>query len=130
MVCRPLPTCRLRLSRTSRLPPAGLGAAAVGHRAACREGTFPRLFATKHAEEAETVSRHIKSLLPILPDNEFEQAGKAASRFVEPGGVGEVLQRRLLEHDALEPVRRRCCLPGLVLRDSRLPKMARGDVGP
>ncbi|KAG5463001.1 MAG: hypothetical protein BJ554DRAFT_2457 [Olpidium bornovanus] len=122
MVCRPPPTCRLRLSRTSRLPPAGLGAAAVGRRAACREGTFSRLFATKHAEEAvktfanqeklprlpvptlqETVARHMKSLRPILPDNEFEQAGKAASRFVEPGGVGEVLQRRLLEHDALEP---------------------------
>lgn len=45
----------------------------------------------------ETAKRYLKSVHPLLNKSEFEATTKAVNEFVAPGGVGETLQKRLLE---------------------------------
>lgn len=45
----------------------------------------------------ETAKRYLKSVHPLLSQNEFEATTKAVSEFVAPGGPGETLQKRLIE---------------------------------
>ncbi|KAF9582836.1 Carnitine O-acetyltransferase mitochondrial [Lunasporangiospora selenospora] len=44
----------------------------------------------------ETCARYLKSVRPLLNDQEFEATSAAVAEFQMPGGMGEELQRRLL----------------------------------
>ncbi|KAJ1872967.1 hypothetical protein LPJ55_002681 [Coemansia sp. RSA 990] len=46
-----------------------------------------------------TAARYLKSLQPLLSSQELAQAEKAVSQFIGPGGLGPVLQQRLLQAD-------------------------------
>ncbi|KAI4654907.1 uncharacterized protein J4E78_007086 [Alternaria triticimaculans] len=45
----------------------------------------------------ETAKRYLKSVHPLLSQNEFDATTKAVNEFVAPGGPGEKLQKRLVE---------------------------------
>ncbi|KAK1071308.1 Carnitine O-acetyltransferase mitochondrial [Friedmanniomyces endolithicus] len=45
----------------------------------------------------ETAKRYLKSIHPLLSHTEYEQSKKAVDSFVSPNGVGQTLQKRLLE---------------------------------
>lgn len=45
----------------------------------------------------ETASRYLKSVHPIITPTEFESTKAAVKEFVRPGGIGEHLQKKLLE---------------------------------
>lgn len=44
----------------------------------------------------ETASRYLKTLHPLLTPTEFEASKKAVEEFIQPGGVGERLQKKLV----------------------------------
>ncbi|KAI9799577.1 MAG: hypothetical protein M1825_004503 [Sarcosagium campestre] len=44
----------------------------------------------------ETADRYLKSVHPVVSRREFERTEKAVADFVKPGGIGEVLQKRLV----------------------------------
>ncbi|KAG0242970.1 Carnitine O-acetyltransferase mitochondrial [Actinomortierella wolfii] len=44
----------------------------------------------------ETCARYLRSVRPLLNDQEFAETAKAVEEFKKPGGVGEELQKRLL----------------------------------
>ncbi|KAK7539614.1 acyltransferase ChoActase/COT/CPT [Phyllosticta citribraziliensis] len=44
----------------------------------------------------ETAKRYLKSVHPLLNTQEFESTKKAVEDFVQPGGAGETLQKRLI----------------------------------
>ena len=48
----------------------------------------------------ETAARYLKSVHPLLTATEFENTKKAVESFVQPGGQGQTLQKRLLERAA------------------------------
>ncbi|KAJ3066196.1 Carnitine O-acetyltransferase mitochondrial, partial [Rhizoclosmatium hyalinum] len=48
----------------------------------------------------ETCSLYLKTVRPLVGDKEYEATVKAVEEFLQPGGRGEELQKRLLEHDA------------------------------
>ncbi|KAJ2087422.1 hypothetical protein IW138_004960 [Coemansia sp. RSA 986] len=50
-----------------------------------------------------TAARYLKSLRPLLTNDEYARAEKAVSTFVGSDGLGPVLQRRLLEVDRNAP---------------------------
>ncbi|KAL7773858.1 hypothetical protein CFE70_003825 [Pyrenophora teres f. teres 0-1] len=45
----------------------------------------------------ETAKRYLKSVHPLLSQNEYDATTKAVNEFVAPGGPGEKLQKRLVE---------------------------------
>ncbi|KAJ3101774.1 Carnitine O-acetyltransferase mitochondrial [Phlyctochytrium planicorne] len=47
----------------------------------------------------ETLSLYLQSVKPLITSSEFEKTKKAVDEFKAPGGVGEELQKRLVEHD-------------------------------
>ncbi|KAJ1677218.1 hypothetical protein EV182_006634, partial [Spiromyces aspiralis] len=51
----------------------------------------------------ETVARYLKSLEPLTTKQELAHSTRAAQDFVSFGGIGELLQQRLLELDRREP---------------------------
>jgi carnitine O-acetyltransferase len=57
------------------------------------EGSLPRL---PVPTLDETAKRYLKSLHPLLSQSEFTQSTKAVIEFLQPGGAGEMLQKRLL----------------------------------
>ncbi|KAF2089377.1 carnitine O-acetyltransferas-like protein [Saccharata proteae CBS 121410] len=44
----------------------------------------------------ETAKRYLKSVHPLLSSSEFDNTKKAVEEFIQPGGQGETLQKRLL----------------------------------
>ncbi|KAH0560073.1 hypothetical protein GP486_003408 [Trichoglossum hirsutum] len=48
----------------------------------------------------ETANRYLKSVHPLLNKTEFENTQKAVAEFLQPGGQGEILQKRLLARSA------------------------------
>lgn len=44
----------------------------------------------------ETADRYVKSVHPLLSNEEFESTKTAVSEFIKPGGIGEELQEKLL----------------------------------
>ncbi|GAO46045.1 hypothetical protein G7K_0288-t1 [Saitoella complicata NRRL Y-17804] len=46
---------------------------------------------------AETAAKYLKSLHPILSEEEFKKSEAAIREFVKPGGEGEKLQKRLVQ---------------------------------
>lgn len=48
----------------------------------------------------ETTDRYIKSVHPLLSASELESTKSAVTEFLKPGGVGEVLQKKLLARAA------------------------------
>jgi carnitine O-acetyltransferase len=44
----------------------------------------------------ETAARYIKSVHPLLTSSEFESTKKAVAEFIQPGGIGEKLQEKLI----------------------------------
>ncbi|POS82940.1 acyltransferase ChoActase/COT/CPT [Erysiphe pulchra] len=44
----------------------------------------------------ETATRYLKSVHPLLSASEYESTAKAVHDFIEPGGVGRKLQKRLI----------------------------------
>lgn len=43
----------------------------------------------------ETAARYVKSVHPLVTPSEFENTKKAVAEFLQPGGVGEALQKKL-----------------------------------
>jgi len=50
-----------------------------------------------------TAEKYLKTLKPLLTDQEFHHSEKAVKEFIKPGGLGHELQKRLIEHDKHEP---------------------------
>ncbi|KAJ3062175.1 Carnitine O-acetyltransferase mitochondrial [Podochytrium sp. JEL0797] len=48
---------------------------------------------------AETCATYLKSVRPLVEDAEYETTVQAVEEFMAPGGKGEELQQRLIEHD-------------------------------
>ncbi|KAI8615223.1 acyltransferase ChoActase/COT/CPT [Chytriomyces sp. MP71] len=48
---------------------------------------------------ADTCATYLKSVRPLVGDAEYEKTTAAVTDFLKPGGVGEELQQRLVEHD-------------------------------
>ncbi|KAJ3027223.1 UNVERIFIED_CONTAM: Carnitine O-acetyltransferase mitochondrial [Siphonaria sp. JEL0065] len=48
---------------------------------------------------AETAATYLKTVRPLVEDAEYEATVKAVEEFLLPGGKGEELQQRLIEHD-------------------------------
>lgn len=44
----------------------------------------------------ETAARYIKSVHPLLTSSEFESTKKAVEEFIQPGGIGQKLQEKLI----------------------------------
>ncbi|KFY58572.1 hypothetical protein V497_04755 [Pseudogymnoascus sp. VKM F-4516 (FW-969)] len=44
----------------------------------------------------ETAARYVKSVHPLVSATEFEHTKKAVAEFVQPGGIGEKLQKKLI----------------------------------
>jgi carnitine O-acetyltransferase len=44
----------------------------------------------------ETTKRYLKSVHPLLNKSEFENTKKAVEKFLQPGSIGEQLQKRLI----------------------------------
>lgn len=44
----------------------------------------------------ETAKRYLKSVHPLLSNNEYDTTTKAVNEFIAPGGPGELLQKRLV----------------------------------
>lgn len=53
----------------------------------------------------ETAKRYLKSVHPLLNTTEYESTKKAVEEFVQPGGVGETLQKRLVARREDESVK-------------------------
>ncbi|KAK5664662.1 Carnitine O-acetyltransferase mitochondrial [Batrachochytrium dendrobatidis] len=47
----------------------------------------------------ETTARYLKTVRPLLNDQEYQQTESAVADFKKPGGVGHVLQERLVARD-------------------------------
>ncbi|KAJ3248221.1 Carnitine O-acetyltransferase mitochondrial [Chytriomyces hyalinus] len=47
----------------------------------------------------ETGATYLKSIRPLVTDDQYEKTAAAVHEFLKPGGVGEELQRRLIAHD-------------------------------
>ncbi|KAJ3184004.1 hypothetical protein HDU85_001855 [Gaertneriomyces sp. JEL0708] len=47
----------------------------------------------------ETVERYLETARPLLSPEEFARTKAAATTFLQPGGIGEQLQHRLIDHD-------------------------------
>ncbi|KAJ3038037.1 Carnitine O-acetyltransferase mitochondrial [Rhizophlyctis rosea] len=48
----------------------------------------------------ETLPRYLQTVRPLVDDARYEQTKQAVTDFARPGGMGEELQRRLLERQA------------------------------
>ncbi|KAI8609540.1 carnitine acetyl transferase [Chytriomyces sp. MP71] len=48
---------------------------------------------------AETCTTYLKTVRPLVNDAEYEKTVAAVNELLKPGGVGEELQRRLIEQD-------------------------------
>ena len=81
--------------RESKLTPFGLGYKEDTSRGAMLrfEDSLPRL---PVPTLEETCKRYLKSVHPLLSQQEFESTKRAVTDFQKPGGQGEVLQKRLL----------------------------------
>jgi carnitine O-acetyltransferase len=44
----------------------------------------------------ETAARYVKSVHPLVSASEFENTKKAVAEFIQPGGIGEKLQKKLI----------------------------------
>jgi hypothetical protein len=52
----------------------------------------------------ETAAKYLDSLRPLLDEKEFKHSEKVVSDFIKEGGVGEKLQKRLLEYEKTQKV--------------------------
>ena len=59
----------------------------------CYEKSLPKL---PVPSLAETASKYLKSVRPLLSDHEFQNTENAVREFVKPGGIGEKLQTKLV----------------------------------
>ncbi|KAJ3080120.1 hypothetical protein HK102_003282 [Quaeritorhiza haematococci] len=51
----------------------------------------------------ETANRYLRSVKPLLTAEAYAETERKVKDFVRPGGLGEELQKRLIEHDKNEP---------------------------
>lgn len=59
------------------------------------QSTLPKL---PVPELNNTVNKYLKTLVPIIPKNEYEQSVKYAEDFIKPNGIGHKLHNELLKH--------------------------------
>ncbi|KAJ3217925.1 hypothetical protein HK099_005296 [Clydaea vesicula] len=64
------------------------------------QSTLPRL---PIPTLTETTSRYLKSIVPLVSPTELKITTDYVNDFTKPGGYGEVLQHRLIEHDKEQP---------------------------
>jgi len=51
----------------------------------------------------ETLAKYLRSIEPLTTPEELERSKVLAKDFVKPGGLGQILQQRLLDVDRAAP---------------------------